>query len=55
MELSNTHLRQGGLTMSFSIHGRFREQIAEIIRQADSLRELARATSIDVATLSSRP
>src|SRR5215831_4881496 len=33
MELSHTHPRQGGLTMSFSIHGRFREQVRFLRRQ----------------------
>src|SRR6478752_10263728 len=33
MELSHTHFRQGGLTMSFSIRGRFREQVRFLRRQ----------------------
>jgi hypothetical protein len=33
MELSHTHHWQGGLTMSFSIHGRFREQVRFLRRQ----------------------
>src|SRR3954469_21137759 len=33
MELSHTHLWQGGLTMSFSIRGRFREQVRFLRRQ----------------------
>src|SRR5918999_1766173 len=33
MELSHTHHRQGGLTMSFSIRGRFREQVRFLRRQ----------------------
>src|SRR5918994_567672 len=33
MELSHTHQRQGGLTMSFSNHGRFRQQVRFLRRQ----------------------
>jgi hypothetical protein len=33
MELSHTHHRQGGLTMSFSNHGRFRQQVRFLRRQ----------------------
>src|SRR5215470_11164982 len=33
MELPHTHHRQGGLTMSCSIHGRFREQVRFLRRQ----------------------
>src|SRR4029078_2087210 len=33
MELSHSHFRQGGLTMSFSIRGRFREQVRFLRRQ----------------------
>src|SRR6478736_2590024 len=33
MELSHTHPRHGGLTMSFSIHGRFRQQVRFLRRQ----------------------
>src|SRR3954453_21690048 len=33
MELSHTHPRQGGLTMSFSTRGRFREQVRFLRRQ----------------------
>jgi hypothetical protein len=33
MELSHTHHRQGGLTMLFSNHGRFREQARFLRRQ----------------------
>src|SRR5919106_4698766 len=33
MELSHTHHRQGGLTMSLSNHGRFREQARFLRRQ----------------------
>src|ERR1051326_1544139 len=33
MELSHTHPRQGGLTMSFSNHGRFRQQERFLRRQ----------------------
>jgi hypothetical protein len=33
MELSRTHHRQGGLTMSFSTHGRFRQQVRFLRRQ----------------------
>jgi hypothetical protein len=33
MELSHTHPRPGGLTISFSINGRFREQVRFLRRQ----------------------
>src|SRR5689334_11608450 len=33
MELSHTHHRQGGLTMSFCNHGRFRQQVRFLQRQ----------------------
>src|SRR5215831_15563541 len=33
MELPHTHLRQGGLTMSFCNHGRFRQQVRFLRRQ----------------------
>ena len=33
MELSHTHHWQGGLTMSFSNHGRFRQQVRFLRRQ----------------------
>src|SRR5918994_7171948 len=33
MELSHTHHRQGGLTMSFSNQGRFRQQVRFLRRQ----------------------